>query len=100
MSQAAHSQAEAFFELAQEMNQVDAWKQQMDQVAGVMNSVPELKSFFDAVKITNEEKKELLRQTMILSFDLTIKGLMEDGKLVDFDTVKARNYFLKNKNCF
>ena len=60
MSQAAHRYAEAFFELAQEMNQVDAWKQQMDQVAGVMNSVPELKSFFGAVKITNEEKKELL----------------------------------------
>ena len=45
MSQAAHRYAEAFFELAQEMNQVDAWKQQMDQVAGVINSVPELKSF-------------------------------------------------------
>ena len=40
MSQAAHRYAEAFFELAQEMNQVDAWKQQMDQVAGVpVNSV-------------------------------------------------------------
>lgn len=60
MSQAAHRYAEAFFELAQEMNQIDAWKQQMDQVALVMESVPELKGFFGAVKITNEEKKELL----------------------------------------
>lgn len=60
MSQAAHRYAEAFFELAHEMNQIDAWKQQMDQVALVMESVPELKGFFGAVKITNEEKKELL----------------------------------------
>ena len=60
MSQAAHRYAEAFFELAQEMNQIDAWKLQMDQVALVMESVPELKGFFGAVKITNEEKKELL----------------------------------------
>ncbi len=60
MSQAAQRYAEAFFELAQEEGKVKAWKQQMDQVALVMNSVPELKSFFGAVKITGEDKKELI----------------------------------------
>lgn len=60
MSQAAHRYAEAFFELAQEEGKVKAWKQQMNQVALVMDSVPELKGFFGAVKITNEEKKQLI----------------------------------------
>ncbi len=60
MSQAAQRYAEAFFELAQEEGKVKVWKQQMDQVALVMNSVPELKSFFGAVKITLEDKKELI----------------------------------------
>jgi predicted HD superfamily hydrolase involved in NAD metabolism len=83
-----------------------------DAIIYLSDYIEENRTFYDCVLLRNyfyvnlekcntmEEKKELLRQTMILSFDLTIKGLMEDGKLVDFDTVKARNYFLKNKNCF
>ena len=46
------------------------------------------------------EKLEVLRKTMILSFDFTIKGLIEDGKQIDSDTVEARNYFLTNENPF
>lgn len=46
------------------------------------------------------EKLEVLRQTMILSFDFTIKGLIEDGKQIDSDTVEARNYFLTDKKPF
>lgn len=46
------------------------------------------------------EKLEVLRQAMVLSFDMTIKNLIEEGKAIDNDTVEARNYFLQNKNVF
>ena len=42
-----------------------------------------------------EQRLEILRSTMVLSFDLTIKNLIDEGKSIDFDTIKARNYFLK-----
>ena len=44
------------------------------------------------------ERLEVLASTMILSFDLTIKNLIEEGKSIDYDTVTARSFFLKNKN--
>ena len=55
--------------------------------------------FYDNLKnmSTFNEKLEVLRQTMILSFDLTIKNLISENKSIDFDTVTARNYFLKTK---
>ena len=45
---------------------------------------------------TMEERLDVLRKTMILSFDMTIKGLLDEGKTVDYDTIKARNYFIYN----
>jgi hypothetical protein len=47
-----------------------------------------------------EERLDVLRKTMILSFDMTIKGLLDEGKTVDYDTIKARNYFIYNDNCW
>lgn len=47
-----------------------------------------------------KEKKEILRNTMILSFDLTIKNLISENKTIDFDTIKARNYFIDNFESF
>lgn len=44
-----------------------------------------------------DEKLEALREAMLLSFDLTIKNLIDENKKIDFDTVNARNYFLQNK---
>lgn len=46
------------------------------------------------------ERKEVLRKTMVLSFNLTVKNLIEENAPIDFDTVKARNYFLYNEKCF
>lgn len=46
------------------------------------------------------DKIEILRKTMVLSFDLTIKNLIEEEKLIDMDTIKARNYFLSSKTVF
>ena len=83
-----------------------------DAIIYLSDYIEENRTFYDCVLLRNyfyvnlekcstmAEKKELLRKTMIFSFDLTIKGLIDDGKLVDFDTVKARNYFLKNNDCF
>ena len=53
--------------------------------------------FYDNIKSANsmEDKLEVLRKTMLLSFDLTIKNLIDENKKIDFDTISARNYFLK-----
>ena len=45
---------------------------------------------------TAAQKMEILRKTMVLSFDMTIRQLMEDGARIDRDTVEARNWFLQN----
>lgn len=60
------------------------------------------KFFYDNLKTAESynDKLEVLRKTMVLSFDLTIKNLIEENKQIDSDTIEARNYFLVNKNVF
>ena len=60
------------------------------------------KFFYDNIENVNsyEDKLEVLRKTMVMSFDFTIKGLIDDGKQIDSDTVEARNYFITNKKPF
>ncbi len=41
-----------------------------------------------------DSRMEVLRQTMVLSFDMTIRQLLLEGALVDRDTIEARNWFL------
>ena len=57
------------------------------------------KYFYDNLENAKsyEEKLEILRKTMVLSFDLTIKNLIDEGKMIDSDTISSRNYFLTNK---
>lgn len=57
------------------------------------------KFFYDRIKKANtkEERLEVLRKTLVLSFDLTIKNLIDEGKSIDSDTINSRNYFLNNK---
>ncbi|MBQ4108955.1 MAG: bis(5'-nucleosyl)-tetraphosphatase (symmetrical) YqeK [Clostridia bacterium] len=43
-----------------------------------------------------DDKLEILRKTMVLSFDLTIKNLIAENKQIDGDTISSRNYFLTN----
>lgn len=43
---------------------------------------------------TAEERYDVLRDTMIYSFDLTIGNLLEDQHIIDSDTICARNYFI------
>ena len=56
--------------------------------------------FYEGLKNNEADKYEHLRQTMILSFDMTIKNLIEENKQIDGDTVNVRNYFLQNPDCF
>ena len=39
----------------------------------------------------------ILRDTMILSFDMTIRNLMEEGGLIDHDTIAARNRYVRQR---
>ena len=52
--------------------------------------------FYDNIKNAEnmQDKLAVLKKTMLLSFDLTIKGLIDENKKIDFDTIRARNYFL------
>jgi len=56
--------------------------------------------FYRNLKKGKEDKYEVLRKTLILSFDYTMKNLMDDGLAIDFDSNSTRNYFIANKNCF
>jgi predicted HD superfamily hydrolase involved in NAD metabolism len=60
------------------------------------------KFFYESIEKADsyEQKIEALRKTMVLSFDFTIKNLIDEGKLIDFDTIKARNYFISAENVF
>lgn len=56
------------------------------------------KFFYDRISC-GDDPNEILTDTMIYSFDLTIELLLKDGAIIDPDTVSARNYFIaKRKN--
>lgn len=42
-------------------------------------------------RMTLEEREALLCETLILSYDMTIKDLLEEGRSIAVDTVQARN---------
>lgn len=50
--------------------------------------------FYDNIKRFSDRKLQVLRKTMIKSFDLTIKQLLSDGALIDRDTIEARNFYI------
>lgn len=54
------------------------------------------KYFYDNLQKCSsyEDKVVLLRKTMVLSFDLTIKCLIEENAPLDTDTIEARNYYI------
>ena len=60
----------------------------------------ELRNFFfdfDFEKASEEEKISHLNDTLIMSYNLTIRGLLEDDKHIDKTTFEARNYLILNK---
>ena len=58
--------------------------------------------FYDGIAsaISYDDKIKVLKKTMIFSFNLTIKNLIDENKPIDFDTLNARNYFISDKNIF
>ena len=52
---------------------------------------------FDFDNASDEEKISHLNDTLIMSYNLTIKGLLEDNKHIDKTTFEARNYLILNK---
>ena len=55
--------------------------------------------FFSAhpEKMDERERMAHLNDTLILSFDMTIRGIMDDGGVVSSDTFEARNYLIYEK---
>ena len=55
--------------------------------------------FYNELEKGIEDPFETLRKTMVMSFDMTIRNLMEENGLIDLDTISARYSFVL-KNCF
>ncbi len=52
---------------------------------------------FDFDNSDEDAKISHLNDTLIMSYNLTIRGLLEDNKHIDETTFKARNYLILNK---
>ena len=52
---------------------------------------------FDFENANEEDKISHLNDTLIMSYNLTIRGLLEDDKHIDKTTFEARNYLILNK---
>jgi len=60
-----------------------------------------LREFFfgkEPEKMSAEERMAHLDDTLILSFDMTVRGLIEDGSVVSSDTFEARNYLIAQRS--
>lgn len=51
----------------------------------------------DPEKMSEEDRMAHLNATLMLSFDMTIKGLLEDGSVISCDTFEARNYLIAER---
>ena len=59
-----------------------------------------LREFFmsaEPEKMSADERLAHLRDTLILSYDMTVKGLLEEGLPVNGDTVRARNQLVRER---
>ena len=59
-----------------------------------------LREFFfsaEPEKMDMPERIAHLNDTLILSFDMTVRGLMEEGGVISSDTLAARNYLIIEK---
>ena len=60
----------------------------------------ELRRYFSSAlgdAMGRDDDMTVLRNTLIMSFDMTIRGLIEDGTPVAPDTFEARNYLIEEK---
>ena len=54
------------------------------------------KYFWDRIN-AGDDRQVVLRDTLIISFDMTIKGLIGDGTPIHRDTVEARNFLIEER---
>lgn len=75
----------------------------LEKLLYLADYIEETRTFTDCVelrryfytRIDRSDKIKLLNKTLILSFDMTIKSLIDDGSIINSDTIKSRNYLLK-----
>ena len=72
----------------------------IDESRTFHNCVLLRRSFWEAdpASMNQEEREAHLRDTLILSFDMTVKDLIEEGLPIAEDTVQARNRLLAEKS--
>lgn len=75
VSQIAERYGQALFDLALEMNSLELWQTQAKELLEIFSDSTELDRFFNAVKISTEEKRNLIRtvfegkiEKMLLNF--------------------------------
>ena len=68
--------------------------------------IEDTRTFDDCVKLREyfwkridrgDKKDDVLRDTLIISFDMTIKGLIEEGTPIHRDTFEARNFLIEER---
>jgi predicted HD superfamily hydrolase involved in NAD metabolism len=63
--------------------------------------IEETRTFPDCIALreyfynTNEFTEEHLNKTLLLSYDMTVKNLLDEGKTIHPTTISARNYLIK-----
>ena len=86
VSQVAERYGQALFELALEMDSLEAWQNQAKGIIEVFKANPELSDFFNAVKISSSEKKNLLIRVFENQIDKTMLHflcLLLDKKIIN-----------------
>ena len=85
MNEVANRYAEALFELAIEMNQVDAWQSEMDMVESVLNDNPKIMEILRHTKVDFQEKKAIVEKCFA-SLDRPlynfVRLLLDKGRIV------------------
>lgn len=76
-SEISERYAQALFELASEENKVREAKEETESLLSVIRENPELPDFFRAVKITKEEKKQLIEHAFSETYDRNLISFMK-----------------------
>lgn len=84
-SEISERYAQALFELALEEKKVKDAKEETESLLGIFRENPDLPDFFRAVKITSEEKKQMIEQVFSEAYDRNlinfIKLLIDKGRI-------------------
>jgi len=49
----------------------------------------------DLSKMSDEQKAEHLSRTLVLSYDMTVRGLLDEGRPISRDSIEARNALIR-----